>query len=35
MSEEKYYSFQRILKFFPEAEAGVLQYETYKKSGEK
>ena len=28
--------YQRILKFFPEAEAGVLQYEAYKqKSGEK
>ena len=26
--------YQRILKFFPEAEAGVLQYETYKR-GEK
>ena len=28
--------YQRILKFFPEAEAGVLQYEAYKqKSGGK
>lgn len=27
--------YQRILKFFPEAEAGVVQYEAYKKSGEK
>lgn len=28
--------YQRILKFFPEAEAGVLQYETYKqKKGDK
>lgn len=28
--------YKRILKFFPEAEAGVLQYEAYKqKSGEK
>lgn len=26
--------YQRILKFFPEAEAGVLQYEAYKR-GEK
>lgn len=28
--------FQGILKFFPEAEAGVLQYEAYKqKKGDK
>lgn len=27
--------YQRILEFFPEAEAGVLQYEAYKKGGEK
>ncbi|MBP2058606.1 phosphoadenosine phosphosulfate reductase [Lactobacillus colini] len=27
--------YQRILKFFPEAQAGVLQYEMNKKSGEK
>lgn len=27
--------YQRILKFFPEAKAGVLQYETYKKRSDK
>lgn len=27
--------YERILKFFPEAQAGVLQYETYKKGGNK
>lgn len=25
--------YERILKFFPEAAAGVLQYEAYKKGG--
>lgn len=27
--------YKRILKFFPEAEAGVLQYEAYKQGGKK
>ncbi|PWT29526.1 phosphoadenosine phosphosulfate reductase, partial [Limosilactobacillus reuteri] len=26
---------ERILKFFPEAQAGVLQYEAYKKGGDE
>ncbi|PWT29524.1 phosphoadenosine phosphosulfate reductase, partial [Limosilactobacillus reuteri] len=26
---------ERILKFFPEAQAGVLQYETYQKGGDE
>ena len=27
--------YERILKFFPEAAAGVLQYETYQKGGDE
>ena len=29
------HDYERILKFFPEAAAGVLQYETYGKEGSK